>query len=228
MKRVVGAALSGVAPFFLREANVPSSNSPPNYPRVSLRLVLSKGSRREVMKKICCYAFVLAVLYGSCTVSIHAQNLPFKPQPTVKITLTCGSDVACQEKEHVSRYTVWTESIPVPHRTADKAFFLWEAISQVATVADVENSIYVLRHTPGTVEANPVFGKNPSRLRYYALMEGLYLAEIPFTWHYKREDDALKAAGFQGHKYAKWWILPAINTTAHGVGIGITLSSTGR
>lgn len=150
---------------------------------------------------------LLALLF-LCAATASAQS-------TVKVQLT--------DNTHK-----WYEQLPVKHKTADRAFWLWQSVSQAATVADVENSIYVLQHCGGCIERNPIFGQHPNRAVYYGITEGIFVAEVPFTFYYKRQDDALKAAGIQGHRYAKWWILPALNTAGHGVGVGVTVGLTGR
>lgn len=121
----------------------------------------------------------------------------------------------------------WYEPLPVPHRTADRAFLLSSAVSLIVTVADVENSIYALRR-PGAREANGIFGSHPNRGIYYGITMPLAAIDIGMGWHYKREDDALRAAGLPGHKWMKWWIPSLLNTATHAVGIGVTVGSTGR
>lgn len=118
----------------------------------------------------------------------------------------------------------WYEPLPIPHRTADKAFWAMMGLSQLATVADNMNTQYALRKI-GTQETNPLL---KSRAALWGVTEGIWAAEIPWAWHYKRQDDALKAAGLPGHKYAKWWVIPLLNIGSHGLGISVTLASTHR
>lgn len=135
-------------------------------------------------------------------------------QSTVRVQLTDGS-------------RKWYEPLPVPHKTADKAFWLSTALNVGLTVADAENSLYALRR-PGAQESNPLLGSNPSRGRMYAIMLPAAALTTYFSFRYKREDDALKAAGYPGHKYMKWWVPNLLNTAGHALGVGVTLASTGR
>ncbi len=121
----------------------------------------------------------------------------------------------------------WYEPLPVTHRTADRGYWATTAVSQALTIADVENSLYALRQ-PGTGEVNPLLGSNPTRLRYYAVLEPFTVLMGYLSWRYKREDDALKASGIQGHKYVKWWMPNAAISGAHIFGLLVTIEATGR
>ena len=150
-----------------------------------------------------------------CGIPAWAQDaLPSKPEPTVRVQLTDG-----QRK--------WYEQLPVKHKTVDHAWWEWAIVSGGMTILDAENSLYAL-HKPGTSEANGIFGSHPSRAKYYGIMLPVAGLGDILSYKYKREDDALKSAGMQGHKYSKWWIIQAMNTGAHVVGVAITLGSTGR
>jgi hypothetical protein len=135
-------------------------------------------------------------------------------QSTVRVKLTDGT-------------RKWYEPLPVPHHTADSAFWESTVASFGANVVDVENTVYALRR-PGAIEANLIFGKHPSRARLYATTTPMSALCGYLSWRYKREDDALKAAGIQGHKYSKWWVPSLLNTSFHVVGIVGTMVSTGR
>jgi hypothetical protein len=156
----------------------------------------------------------LAVVIGLGTLPVCAQSVPFQPVPTVRVKLTDG-------------IRQWYEPLPVRHRTADRGWWATTIISAGLTFGDVENSLYAL-HRPGTVEVDPVFGKHPTRAKYYAIaLPGLALAAW-FSYHDKREDDALRDAGLPGHRYVKWWLYPLINGGEHLIGISVTTASTGR
>lgn len=135
-------------------------------------------------------------------------------QSTVKVKLTDGT-------------RQWYEQLPVPHKTADKAFWVSTLLSVGLTVADAENTKYALGR-PGATESNPLFGKNPSRARMYGIMLPIAGLTSYYSFRYKREDDALKAAGYGGHKYVKWWLPNLFNTAEHALGVGVTLGFTGR
>ena len=133
---------------------------------------------------------------------------------TVRVQLTDG-------------HTKWYEELPVTHRTADHTYLLTTFLSAAVTVADVENSIYAL-HKQGAVEANGIFGSHPSRGTYYAITIPVFAANAVFSYRYKRQDDALRAAGYPGHKYIKWPVPSLLNTIGHAIGLGVTVASTGR
>jgi hypothetical protein len=141
---------------------------------------------------------------------MHAQ---VKPQAGIDVKLTDGTHT-------------WKQALTVPHTTADKSYWISTAISAGLTVLDVENSIYALKSQPGTVEANGIFGNHPSRTRYYSITLPIFAANAYVSWKYKREDDALKAAGIPGHKYVSWKVPNGINSGMHLVGFLVTLLST--
>lgn len=138
----------------------------------------------------------------------------FGVRPTVRVKLTNGSQT-------------WYQDLPVTRRTADKSFWLSTGLSLALTVADVENSLHALNR-PGVSEANPLFGGHPSRLRYYAIAGPIAALNIGFSWHYKRQDDAMADAGIKGHKYVKWFTPNLLNTAFHALGLAVTIGSTGR
>jgi hypothetical protein len=159
---------------------------------------------------------------------VGAQNLPFKPLPTVRVQLTCRKyDLACQQQYGVKSGDKWWEPLAVTHRTADTAFLESTGIAFGATVMDVENSVYALSK-PGIYEINPIFGKHPNRGRYYGIMLPATGAFAYYSYKWKRQDDALKAAGLAEHKYMKWWVPNALMTATHVFGTLFTLDATGR
>jgi hypothetical protein len=159
-------------------------------------------------------------------VGAHAQELPFKPEPNVRVQLTCPTD-ACAQFYSIKVHGKFYEELPVRKRTADRAWFVSTALSGILTVADVQNSVYALRG--GSVrEVNPLLGSHPSVARYYALCGPVALLTGYVAWRWKREDQALADAGLIGHKYAKWHVANDLNSAAHVVGLAVTLLSTHR
>jgi hypothetical protein len=130
----------------------------------------------------------------------------------------------CVNVELQQNHAKWQECLPVPQRTADRSWWALTAVSQAATIADIEVSVHELRQA-GAAEANPLFGPHPGRARYYAVTEPLYALETYWSWRWKREDDGLRAAGYEGHRYLHWWIAPAVNIASHGVGVSVTLGT---
>jgi hypothetical protein len=118
-------------------------------------------------------------------------------------------------------------SAKAQNRTADKAWWLVTAASVGATVADIENTQFCMKDFH-CQEGNPIyFSRRPSRLRMYSINAGIMAPMLYYSYKWKREDDADRAAGRQLAKY-RWYAIPVINIAAHGFGLTITLSSTGR
>ena len=132
---------------------------------------------------------------------------------TVKVQMTDGA-------------RKWYEPLPVP-KTHDHKFLILTASSVLANVADVENSLVALRGQH-VRELNPLYGQHPNRLRYYDVSLPITGALAYWSWRWKREDAALKFAGYPGHRFMKWWIPEALNIATHGAGLGFTAASTGR
>lgn len=151
---------------------------------------------------------ILCLLLAS---TLHAQELPLKPQAVIDVKLT--------DSIHI-----WKQSLTVPHRTIDRSFILISVISQAATLADDLNSIHALKRQ-GTSEANPLLKGETALI---GVTEGIYFVNELFTYRAKREDDALAYAGIPSHRYAKWWVIPICNIAPHVIGVGLTFKFTGR
>lgn len=95
------------------------------------------------------------------------------------------------------------------------------------TVLDGENSAYAGR-LRGVREISPLIGSSFTRERFYGVETPILAVSEYMSWRHKREDDALVSAGMTPHRYIKWWLLPAINSSVHALGVGITRASTGR
>lgn len=161
----------------------------------------------------------------------HAQELPNKPEPlqptlpevqpfgTVRTDLFIGKD---KTPHHVR--------LLVPHRTADRAFWLWTGVSAIFTVADVENTEYVLRD-PHVQEQNFLYGKRPSRARLWSISGPMLALTTWASWRAKRAEDAKIAYGAKPAwtpSWTHWWVAPLANAVTHAVGVGVTIANTGR
>jgi hypothetical protein len=147
---------------------------------------------------------------------IRAQDIE-KPLPRVSVKLIRDSDG--------KRVTF---NLPVPHRTVDRAFVTWAAVSQIATIADVENSIYAGRGS-GVYEVNWLYGSHPSRDRYYAVSQAIWAFGTYVSRRSKRENDAARAFGARpDFTHRMWWLPQFGNAAAHLIGIGFTIARTGR
>lgn len=177
----------------------------------------SSGAKVSVM--VSCLALSAFVLYAIMALAgkpTAAQSMKdFQPVPTVKVQL-----FDAQNKKH-------TFELPVPHRTADKAFWLWTIGSGLATVADVENTQFCMRDTH-CQETNPIFGgPHPSRLRMYSIAGALAGFATYISYRQKREEDAAIAFGATPSK-PRWWFGPAMVGGSHIFGTIFTLAATGR
>lgn len=170
----------------------------------------------------------VSLLILAASMTMHAQEFPFKPLPTVRVHLTCAGDIQCADNYHVKPMDKWWEPLPVRQPTVDKKWLTATSISGILTAGDVENSIIAIGNCRNSHEVNPIYGSCPSRARYYAISGPLYIFNAYMSYKWKREDDATKAAGMTGHKYMKWWLPDAINGGGHLLGIIITLSATGK
>ena len=168
-----------------------------------------------------------AVLFLLAALPATGQMLPFKPETTVNVKLTCGKlDVVCQEQYAVRPGQSWSQPLIVKHRAADGSYLAVAITSGLLTVADVENSIYALQNTRGSSELNPLYGSHPSRGIYYGVGLPVTAAAAWLGWKWKREDEALRDAGLPGHGWAKWWLPETLVTASHAVGIFVTLAET--
>ena len=170
------------------------------------------------------FAMATGLLIGALLLcpACHAQDLPDKPiiveHPTfgnIDIELTYNG----RQK--------WHELIPVPHETKDRAFWSHVSASVLCTFMDVENSVYTMNHSHSR-ELNPIYGSHPGRGRYYIIALPVAAATSYLSYRYKRESDALRARGYEDHKWRKWWIPDALNGGSHIVGILFTFASTGK
>lgn len=156
----------------------------------------------EIEMKI---VLALALLAGS----LHAQDLPSKPQPQtmVRVQLTYPSD---DYKKH------WVE-LPVPHRTADAAWIGWNSAGIAACGVDLGLALTHLNQ-----EGNPIVKAAPGvAVGLCALSVGL--AGV-YSWKNKREEDAVRAAGIP-HRGFKWWAFDLAVIAPHAAGIAISLAT---
>ena len=111
-------------------------------------------------------------------------------------------------------------------RTADKAWWIANGVSWGLTVADFGNTLYGLRQ-PGVREANPLLGHHPSVGRMLAVGLPITSFQTYMSYRWKKQDDADRLAGVKLAKI-RWYWMPAVNATAHGVAIGVSIGLTGR
>ena len=168
-------------------------------------------------------------LIGVCVLlagTARAQEFPFKPLPQVKVQLTCGTDLKCGEIYHVKPKQNFFERLPVRRRTADWKWWVSSGVSDLSAVADVEYSKHLLGNCKQYEEADPIFGKCPSRLRYYSIMAPAQAFVNYIAWKYKREDDALRDASIPPHKYVKWHLINDLATGWHLFDISLSAYET--
>lgn len=72
-------------------------------------------------------------------------------------------------------------------------------------------------------ELNPIFGKRPNRLTLYGIKLPVDALCIYYAHKFKREDDALAAAGLKEHAF-RWHSLMAISIWAHGTAAAVNFT----
>lgn len=159
---------------------------------------------------------LLAACVLFAVLPLHAQELPDKPQPTVRVKMVDES----------TNKNVWL-ALEVPQPTIDRAWLLWNGAAQASAVIDVENSVYSLKR-PGVTEVNPILGTNPGRAKYYALNEAVFGAMAYLSYRVKRENDASVAFGAPPRWHSKWWIIPAGEIAVHVFSTIYSVAKTGR
>jgi hypothetical protein len=173
--------------------------------------------------------FLMAISLFATEAACHAQDEPpSKPIPTVRVKLTCAPrDLVCMGEFNARPGQTWYATYPVTHRTADRSYILSVLGAAAFTTADVENSVIAERAIPNGQELNPVFfSKHPTRARYYEIEAPVTAIAALVSWRYKRQDDATKIAGVQGHKWVKWHAPNDLVMLGHALGIAITAAST--
>lgn len=122
--------------------------------------------------------------------------------------------------------SVWV--LPVPHRTADRAFWAATVGSFASAVADVENSQAAMRANPYGRELNPIFfSHRPTRSRMYEVALPLTMLETYLSYRQKRKEDAEAAFGVRVPR-PHWWVYHAVTIGSHTFGTIFTIASTGR
>jgi len=134
-----------------------------------------------------------------------------------------GPTVHVKLYDDQERASLWV--LPVPHRTADKAFWITTAISVASTVADMENTRLVLN--TGGRELNPLYGAHPDRLRQYSVSGALFALATYVSYRAKRRQDAEIAFGVRP-EHPKWIVSQLANIGTHAFGIAFTIGSTGK
>jgi hypothetical protein len=159
-----------------------------------INLILG-SHRKEAMYRPLMFLLISAI-------STAGQSLPDKPQPMVQVS------VRYLTSDHPFAKELLT--LPVPHRTEDKAWWTWQASAVAATGGDLAFGISHLGS-----EANPLVHKHPVIACSVAGATTVVFALVSRTW--KREDDALRAVGPESG--IKWWVPNLIETALHGAGL---------
>jgi hypothetical protein len=170
-----------------------------------------------------CIIISLAIGILLFATAARCDDLPDKPQPQViNVHKPTFGNVDIKFQDGSERI------VPIPHETKDRAWWFSTLGSAFATIGDVENSRYALGNCISARETNPIYGRCPSRLRYYSISAPIAILAAYQGYKWKREDDALKNWGYPGHKLVKWWLPNAVNTGVHILGIALTLKDTRR
>jgi hypothetical protein len=89
--------------------------------------------------------------------------------------------------------------------TLDRKFFLLNALSTVALLADLETTARGLAAQPKAMELNPLFGKHPSTARLYGTGLSINMLLIYQSYHFKK----------LGPRRNVWTIGPKVSIVVH-------------
>lgn len=153
------------------------------------------------------------ILVSNCLAQDLEEVKPHPNSPSVHVKLY-------DDQNNMTRWV-----LPVPHKTADKAFWITTAVSAVVTVGDLENTQVVLNH--GGRELNPLYGPHPNRLRQYSIGGAIFALSTYMSYRAKRIQDAEKAFGVRP-EHPKWILGEVTNIGSHVFGIVFTLGATGK
>ncbi len=146
------------------------------------------------------------------SVTVNAQDLPDKPQPnfgTVQVDVTFPTSARPKVVERLT--------LPVPHKTEDRAWWTWQASSVLVTGADLGFALTHLQQ-----ESNPLIRKHPAVAAGVAAATTVAVIYVSRRW--KRQDDAIRSS-YGGEKGVKWWVPNALETAFHGVGLALSVAS---
>jgi hypothetical protein len=155
-----------------------------------------------------------------------------RPQDTLTIERLTPKPNSPFGAAHVTLYddaghpSAWV--LPVPHRTADRAFWVATGASFASVVVDVENTHYTFASCRGCREANPIFfSRRPSRTRLYEIALPLTVLSTYLSYRQKRREDAEVAFGMK-IPGPRWWVYHAVTVGSHTFGTLFTIADTGR
>lgn len=118
---------------------------------------------------------LLFVLFAT---TAHAADLPDCPSATLASTVEARRDPPTRIE---SSYSANVGSLPIvavrsqsSQRGLGRRFWLLQALSVSAAIADAESTVAALRSNTRATELNPIFGRRAGRARIYAI-------QIPFN-----------------------------------------------
>jgi hypothetical protein len=147
-----------------------------------------------------------AVVLFLASVALAQPDAPSaiqNPQPEWKCRSVDASSSRCFNSQFEK---------PEKPKVFDREFKLWTAVSAVALVADVESTMRAKSkcHPGQCRELNPLYGRNPTRGRMYAINVPMWGAGI-LVGHWLKKECPANGCG--------WWRFPLMAFTAsHTVG----------
>lgn len=189
---------------------------------IERRVVAEQFTLRGTTMKV---AVVLVVVF-SCSLAfsqaITDHHLPEAPSVVADTETLAPASTALPAIDHyvgtsgsaqpiIKVATPTVKPRPEP-KVVDKKFVALLALAAGAAVADVELTSRCLRAQTCT-EANPIYGRNPSRGRMYAISIPILGGQMGLSAWLKHR-----------HPFRKTWMFPMIGgTAAHGIGAATTL-----
>jgi hypothetical protein len=71
-----------------------------------------------------------------------------------------------------------TTEVRPKHRVATPEFLVWAVTANAATIADIESTMWALKNCRTCRETNPIYGRNPSRAKMYAINAPINMASL--------------------------------------------------
>lgn len=162
----------------------------------------------EEMTRQVCSSIAWGVLFLLSAAATAAQDKQPLPRTEVRTQPAPGNESNTMEEARRLEREKAIARKRNKHRLNKKFWALWITTIGLA-VADVETTAHCVQR-PECQEANPLFGKRPSRARMYAIKGGVTALAFYLSQEWKRDQT--------GGSYA-WWAPPLILAGTSGAGV---------
>jgi len=157
------------------------------------------------------HVLVIPLLCGA----VYSIAQPMPPEAPVEVVpelLTLARVNAFEPLAPGTKFIIEnTPPAEVKSRIFNRTFAILAAVSAAATVADVELTANCLKTSVNCHEANPLWGKDPSRARLYGVNVPIYAGEMMLSRVLRRKE-------------RKAWMMPLASLTGiHAVGAASNL-----